>query len=104
MKFKDSNLGPLQIDSQQLLPSQYYLVTKGSSVKEKNKTALLVKLRERGVHTTVWRFLKTELVDMCCVYDIPITVISVILTSGWCGKPKGVPQLFLNAGTLIRYQ
>ena len=67
------------------------MVTKGYSVSEKAKAVLLVKLYKRGVDTTSPRFLKPELIDMCHVYSIPVTVTPV-----WCGNPKGKLQLFFE--------
>ena len=59
---------------------------------------MLVKLHKRRVDTTCRRFIKLELIDMCCTHNIPTTVTSINVTPGWRGKPIGMLQISRECG------
>ena len=74
------------------------VVTSEVITKQKTKTELLIELRQKGVDTTVKRFLKTELITLASKHHIPISKTNNDVVKGWMHKPKGMLQILWERG------
>ena len=98
LSFADGDEGPFWMNDTERLETKDDVVTSEVITKQKTKTELLIELRQKGVDTTVKRFLKTELITLASEHHIPISKTDNDVVKGWMHKPKGMLQILWERG------
>ena len=93
LSFTDGDDGPFWMNDAERLETKDDVVTSEVITKQKTKTELLIELRQKGVDTTVKRFLKTELITLASKHHIPISKTNNDVVKGWMNKHKGMLQI-----------
>ena len=93
MSFVDEDAGPFWMTPKERIRLREDEVVERFTTKEKNKSELLIALRNKGVDTTKKRYLKSDLILMCGEHNIDTTVTNAHLNPGWLNKPKGMLQV-----------
>ena len=72
MSFQESDPGPFWLSDQEKIDTKFDTEEGPIFKKELSKSKLLIELRKQGYDTTKKRFLKSELIKICCDKGIAI--------------------------------
>jgi hypothetical protein len=90
MNFENGHVGPFWMSPTQREATQHdiQLWTTCSSTNERNRSALELDLKTKGINTKGKN--KKELVQLCVLHEIPTTITLENFREGWEGRAKGL--------------